>query len=465
VLWEDELITSDLVRRGTSSLFDTLIHQDAAFLVYGMLMHFWVAVFGDSPIALRLPTVMAMTAAAGCVALLGRRLFGAHAGLAAGLAFAVTPIVTRYGQEARVYAMVMLAATLSCLLLHRALELPDRRGRWIGYALSVTAVGLFNAVALAVLAAHGVAVGLRYRQDRRVLRPSACALIAGLALSAPVLMQSLDQSGSVISWVPRPDAAALLTIWPQLFASSLTAGVAVALATVAWAQLAPKRLESLTLATTLAVAPTLLVWISSHGANSYFFYRYLLESLPGWSLLTGAGLAAACGEGRKGIRAALATLAALTVVVLPELSAAHAPFSHFWYPVDYRGAAAQITSGYKTGDAVAYGRAAQPWDLLDLGTAYYLPSGIEPRDVFLASSAAQNQSLSSPVECAQPVTCLGNPLRIWLVTPNTGSGPASTLTPAEAALLRARYAALNTTYLTGVSVTLLERNSSSLQSR
>lgn len=456
VLWEDELISWDLARRGTADLFGTLVHQDAPYLAYGILLRAWVLVFGDSAVSLRMPSVLAMAGAAACVAVLGRRLFNADAGLVAGVLFALTPILTRYGQEARVYALVILAVCVSGLLLLRAADEPRRWGRWAAYALSVAAVGVLHAVALAVLAAHVVAVGLRASRDRLVLRSFSVAAAAALVLSAPLLVSAEGQSGSVVSWLGHPAGDALIRIWPQLFASSMLAGAVVAFGVAAWSRFERRRLEALAFATAWAVAPPLMVWLASQGSHSYFFYRYLLVSIPGWALLAGHGLSA-CGTGRAGPRTAMAGLAVLALLLVPDLTSVRGRFSHFWYPLDYPAAARQIAAGFHSGDAVVYGRAYQPWDLLDLGVGYYLPRNLHPRDVFLATSAAQNRSLSSPVECPDPAACLHDAARIWLVAPAAAGYPLRAVSPAQATLLRTDYLPVEERDLTGVTVTLLQR--------
>ena len=75
-----------------------------------LLLHVWMAAFGDSADAMRAPSVLAMAGAAACVALIGRRLAGNRAGLLAGLVFALVPSVTRFaaaclGAEPRIWVI------------------------------------------------------------------------------------------------------------------------------------------------------------------------------------------------------------------------------------------------------------------------------------------------------------------------------------------------------------------------
>ncbi|MDG4793788.1 glycosyltransferase family 39 protein [Micromonospora sp. WMMD1082] len=155
--WRDELATWSAATRGLGGLLRLAGTIDAATGPYYLLMHAWVAVAGDSATALRLPSALATTAAAGLTAVLGRRLWDARVGTLAGLLFAVLPGTSRYGQEARPYALATALAVLSTLLLVDALRHPGRR-RWVGYAAATTALGLTHLVALTLIAAHAVAV-------------------------------------------------------------------------------------------------------------------------------------------------------------------------------------------------------------------------------------------------------------------------------------------------------------------
>ncbi|MFI7070393.1 glycosyltransferase family 39 protein [Micromonospora sediminicola] len=155
--WRDELATWSAATRPLPDLLRLTRVIDAATGPYYALMHGWTALVGTSPTALRLPSALAVAAAAALTARLGARLVGDRAGLLAGLLFAVLPATSRYGQEARPYALATLLAVLATLLLVDALRRPTW-GRWAGYALAVAALALVHLIALTLLAAHAVVV-------------------------------------------------------------------------------------------------------------------------------------------------------------------------------------------------------------------------------------------------------------------------------------------------------------------
>lgn len=122
--WRDEAATLDAEARSIPALLHMLTTVDAVHGTYYLLMWPIVHTFGTSEPVLRLPSLLAMTAAASGVAALGRRLHSPRAGLLAGLAFAVLPQVSRYAQEGRSYAFVLACAVLASYLLIRATTEP-----------------------------------------------------------------------------------------------------------------------------------------------------------------------------------------------------------------------------------------------------------------------------------------------------------------------------------------------------
>src|SRR2546430_2437199 len=81
-LWADELATWGAVRLGWGQLFRLSGHVDAVVAPYYVLAKVWAAVAGTSPVALRLPSALAMAAATALVAVLGARVADRRGGVA-----------------------------------------------------------------------------------------------------------------------------------------------------------------------------------------------------------------------------------------------------------------------------------------------------------------------------------------------------------------------------------------------
>jgi mannosyltransferase len=447
LLGRDELVTWDMVNRSTAQILATLRNVDAVHGTYYLLMHAWVGLLGDSVVSMRLPSLFAVAGAASAVTLIGNRLFGSRAGIAAGILFSLLPAVSRYGQEARSYAWVMLAVSLATLLLLRALDKPRSPWRWAAYALALIGVGLLHLIALSVVAAHVVLLGARARRDPSLWWKSALALLPVAACVTPVVLVGRSQAQRQLYWVPEPDGWALISIWQDVFASALGAGAVIALAVLARS---PRKGPFLGCAV-WALLPSVLIWLSSHGDVSYFRNVYLLLTLPAWALLAGTGLAAVC----QSWRAAAALLVALAVLTLPDQNRMRQPFEHDApVPLDYAAAAKVIRDYRAPGDAVVYDR-DNTWKL-DGGVQYYLPRDLKMRDVFLTRTPKEINQLYA-LECPAPAQCLRGEQRIWLLTQGNDPDPLTAINQGEADALRAHYTTSWSRAVTGMTVTLLMR--------
>jgi len=445
-LWRDELASWSFASRPVTEMFSAARHTGATQLAYYLLLHVWIVAFGDSADAMRALSVLAMAAAAACVALVGRRLAGARAGLVAGLVFALVPSVSRFAQEVRFYALATLVATLATLLLLRALDRPSAL-RWLAYAVSLALLGYVDVVALSVLAGHAVGVVLRswHHGDRRQLW-FIPAVAAALATCLPVVLAGSAQAGRQVAWIPRPglDLADFAFFGRNLFYSTSVATALIILAVLAWAV----AWREAAFMTALAIGPVAAVWLASQGTYSYFFPRYLLFTVGAWAVLAGIGLSRLDGR-----------IAVVTVLVIAVLSAGdqqviREPGAHNWpsypvglggYYVDYASAAAFVARQARAGDGIVYqAREHQDsWLMVGYGLQYYLardmPNGVPvPRQLFIAHTAAEVGTLY-PEPCEQPAACLGAERRIWVIGVGRQTSPYQAVTPAQAAVLRPRY--------------------------
>nr|WP_324609592.1 hypothetical protein [Streptomyces sp. NRRL S-340] len=89
----DEAATWLVAQRSTGEIWHTLQHVDAVHGLYHLWMHALFGCFGPGITTLRLPSVLAMAAAAACVTVVGCRLRGTRTGLVGGLALALLPAI------------------------------------------------------------------------------------------------------------------------------------------------------------------------------------------------------------------------------------------------------------------------------------------------------------------------------------------------------------------------------------
>ncbi|WP_144119622.1 glycosyltransferase family 39 protein [Catellatospora sichuanensis] len=513
-LWRDEYATWWAASLTTDQLQLLLSKVDAVFAPFYLFTRAWVALFGDSLTSLRLPSALAMAAAAGLLGALGRRLFSPGTGLVAGLLFALLPAVSRYGEEARPYAFALAFSVAGALLLLRALEQPGQWRRWVPYALVVAAIGWSHLVALTVLAAYAVAVAGAAGLRSVALRNWMLATAAGGLPVAPLLWLGKRQTGQ-IGWIGDRGEESVREFVTSIF-GSLWIGLAVlalALLSVrlaeprrrfllAWALLPP--------AAVLALTPVINMMLS----------RYLLFTVPAWvllaactlrllaarvaaltpaaraaavraaspvppataaraanshsarSILGGAGSApagaesAAGGPGTVRPRRALAgdgpawavslgALAALALLGLPgQVEARTLPAGN---QADLRTAAEIMRPRLLPGDAIAYGGESHGGPrTFRRGMTFELRDLDGPKDVFV-SLRGQDRGSFEAVECADPAECARGVTRIWLVTSAPDRDLFADMPVARAELLRDEFTTVFAQRTQGVAVALLVR--------
>ncbi|MGC5021553.1 glycosyltransferase family 39 protein [Micromonospora sp. DT47] len=485
--WRDELATWSAATRPIGDLVRMAGTIDAATGPYYLLMHGWVAVFGDSVTALRLPSVLAMAVAAGLTALLGQWLLGTRAGLLAGLLFAVLPGTSRYAQEARPYALATSLAVLATLLLVGALRRPGWV-RWAGYAAAVAALGLAHLIALTLLAAHAVAVllvqwrgtaaaglGPAPAADRRSTRstdgppagnrpadtgvdsdrpgddrrgpvpwPWLVALLPAVVLVTPLAQLARGQRSRQLDWVDPARLTDLAALPGGVAQSGAVGGLLLGLAALGAARLGRRAL----LPGACVLAPVLLVFAAGL-VVPLWVPRYLIFTVPFGCLLAGAALASVP------LPPALAVVALASLLGLPDQAALRR--THEWprsATVDYAGAARIIGDGQRPGDAIVYSP-RDSWLFLDLGTEYHLAQR-RPRDVLAVRDERQRADLWA-TECARPTECLAGVRRVWLVVAGRHPDPVGAVPQPKADALRDGFSVERVWQRPGLTVALLSR--------
>jgi mannosyltransferase len=318
----DEVATRWAASLSLGQLAHLLRHIDAVHGAYYLLMHAWTVV-GTSPAVLRIPSVIAMAAAAALVAILGRQLTGSGwAGLLAGLVTAATPAMSYYAQTARSYALVFGCVAAATVILVKALKSETAPGRaagaaaarpwWLAYGALIVVSGYLNELALLVLTAHVVTVALA-RPGWPAVRRWAVAAAVGAVLVIPVVVVSSREAGAV-TWIARPDRTSLMLLFHDYFGIRSVIP-ALVIACIVIALLPPLRrggaaaawwrggLSVQSVAAPLMIVPAGLLIAESLVTRPFYVDRYVLYGEIGAALLAAAG---ACCVGqwlRAGVRA------------------------------------------------------------------------------------------------------------------------------------------------------------------
>ncbi|WP_329388724.1 glycosyltransferase family 39 protein [Streptomyces sp. NBC_01351] len=466
-VWRDEAATWQVAGRSAGEIWDMLGNVDAVHGLYYLLMHGLFELFGASTTTLRLPSVLAIAAAAGCVALIGRRLAGPWAGLGGGLALGLLPAVQFYLQEGRPYALVAAGAALSTLLLVSVLAAaPGRRRawpRWAAYGLTVLVCALLNWLSLLILPAHAVTLWW-VRAGRGVWLRWTAYGAGAVAGALPLILFSRGQSDQV-SWIPP------LT-WHMLIGPGILLAIG---ALGAWADRTGRsdrsdrtdrpdqsdrpgrsRLSAAAVGLPLLAVPQLgLIGLSL--VQPLFLDRYVLFSMVGLALLIGAALGAAvraCAPRFPRASGLLVpgVIGIAVLALLPVELGKRAPASRV---DDVLAVAGEVARLKQDGDAVLFVPAARrDTALVSPGTFTGLA------DIALARTPVASATLKG--EEADPArirAALLDRRRVLLVTDaaKVAKTPSAERDKAKAAVLREYFTVVEDRQLRGRRVTVYER--------
>jgi mannosyltransferase len=434
-LWADELATWGAVRLGWRSLLHLMGGVDVVVAPYYLMLKAWTTVAGTSPVALRLPSLLAMTVATALVAILGNRLGTTRTGTVAGLIFAVVPSTSRYAQEARPYAFAILAAVLATLLLLRLLDRPTI-GTAALYALAVALLGAFHIIGLLLLVAHAVAA-------RHRLAYWAVAAGCGVLPVLPLAMLGQRQSHQ-LAWIPYTHLHVLLSAPDLIFEAAEVGGALVVLAVPALSRRPPALLL-----VCWAIAPLVILAVAGR-FTPLFYARYLLYTVPAWVLLAAFTLE------RFPRRWVLAVVLAIGLLGVPaqldiRTAAGHSTASS--------AAGAIIAAQQRPGDAIAYSmKETAIWEARDV-VARYVPPARRPLDVFALTGQRVDGRLPA-VECPDLAACLDRtaPDRLWMIRLKTQTDPLTGIGEPKETLLRSHFRLARLWLVRGLTLALYVRN-------
>ncbi len=442
-MWVDEVVTADLATRSTRQMMTMLSQVDAVHGLYYLIAKGVAELAGQAGEAvLRLPSVVAITAACAGLAAVGYRLGGRGVGLAAGLLFAALPVAAQYAHEARSYPLVAMLAVAATWLLVRGIQ--DGGRRWFaGYALVLALMGAFNLVALSLVAAHAVTM-LWTRPARRTALAWLAAAAAGGLATLPLVLIAYPQKGAV-AFVPAPALRGLWTAMCGLAGSAVGAVALVALIGAGVWHDRGRKVGVAAVALPWMVAPSVAL-LAVLPFQSLFLPRYLFFCVPGWALAAAMGIVSLRPAPR------VVAFAGLAALLVPANVAARANDAK---PMDVRAAADVLNRHARAGDLIVY---VPRWPRL-MWAAYPGP-GSRLRDVTMRKSPRRAGTLVGlDARTTKVAERLDAGRRVWLLRIGDPSGEVERLQRIRREQIRAAggYAVAGRWRFTGARVTLFER--------
>lgn len=355
--WYDELATLSVAQRSRVDLDRVLGNVDIVHGLYYVAMRYWFAVFGASEFSARLPSVLAVGAAAGGVVVLGWKLADRRLGVLAGVVFLLLPRVTWAAVEARSYAPSAAAAVWLTVLLLVACE-SGRLRWWLAYSAVLALSVVLFLYTVALIPAHLITVALRGDLRRRGLAWLG-AVVAGSAAASPLVLEAFAQAGQT-TWIPPLDRNLPRIVWEYQwfvgapwFAAAFTVLVVVGLVASVRRRMRAQRHGVLAVAVPWIVVPMAMLVAYSLVASPVYLDRYLTFTTPAVALIGAASVAAVA------VRpwVTVGVTGALVLLTVPSFVAQRSPWSD---PsgMDFSTVNRDVAGRLAPGDCVLFGGAA-----------------------------------------------------------------------------------------------------------
>lgn len=267
-------------------------------IAYYVIERGWCRVFGTSEFALRFPSVIFGTLSVLALYLLAVRFFSRSMASLAALILAVNPFAVFYSQDARPYALFLLAALASLEFFALLLEEWNRR-RVAGYLL-FTVLALYTHPFAPFLLVAQFAGLLIFRGDesrpeaRRNIWQWIALFTVTFVLLIPQLLLVSDSIGKKLSgtgpgsWIPLPSILKLLGTFQHYFMTPYLAATAALTILVGlllgWrCEMSSRR--ALWFLVAIGLSFTALPWLLSRLISPIYIDRYTIPAVAAVALL------------------------------------------------------------------------------------------------------------------------------------------------------------------------------------
>ncbi|WP_121253810.1 glycosyltransferase family 39 protein [Nocardioides ferulae] len=394
-IWLDEAISIRQAQLPLGEMLTDLQENDVHPPGFDLVL--WAVVHGTGSTAewvVRLPSLVAGALLVPVFYAMAADLWDRRTARVAAFVAAIAPVAVWYGQEARMYALWMLFATLAVWMQLRVLRSAEAGGRggllsWAGFVVAAAAtmyLQWFAALPLVVQHLVFLATALR-RRTRRTWWPWLLSVAATLALLAPMARFLVNQGRSVIEagagTTPgqtgaeasavggaNPDVYAVLanlvwTVWGY-HADEVMIQVSAlwpVLLLVTLAALGRGRSRAVTVMLLVAVVPAAVLFAIGFERRQLFELRYFTATVPLLLLLVSRAVATWARGPVTRVVLPGALMASLAVGLVDEQVNQSNPRTY-----DFRAGVEWIADRGEDGDVVVYAP-----EFLDDELTYYSP--------------------------------------------------------------------------------------------
>jgi mannosyltransferase len=308
-LWHDELFSWFASQmESLSEAIEFGAAQDVHPPGFVVFLFYWQRVFGDSEVALRLPSAIAGVAACGWMFLLGRRWLNTRVGINATLLLTTSWTAIYFSQEARAYSLLLLG---SIVLTERILSIHQKAA---SEATPLRTIGLITFLCIAMSYLHyfgllfvALTLGfwslsiLRKRSDW-----TTWLIVSGITLVAylPWVARVLKQIDRAEVWIPDVSFSRVIEVYDNFANEHLLIlcllWIAGGTSSAIWATVREKQTTKEWFLSRLhSPMPWLLGWVTvpmifaviiSESILPVLTDRNLIIMLPGMLLITAVAL-------------------------------------------------------------------------------------------------------------------------------------------------------------------------------
>ena len=223
----DDAISGDIAALPFVAMLK-VISKDPNMALYYVLLHFWSALAGNSPLALRMLSILFSVAAVPAIYFLGSRLFNESVGLRAAFLLAANATAVEYAQIIRSYSLLILLVIASSFFFSKLIapQKTNATDSWPYITASALAVYSHMHAAL-MLVAQASSAWFRKTVPWRDLITS--GIIVGLAVLPLPLVAVANYHGQY-SWMPPVHLKSIVKIVPFLFGAPFFQKAASAIA-------------------------------------------------------------------------------------------------------------------------------------------------------------------------------------------------------------------------------------------
>jgi mannosyltransferase len=313
--WVDEGLSVGIANRPLTDI-PGILRQDGSPPLYYMLLSLWMSVTDTGEQSTHVLSLIFALASVPVAFWGADMVFGRRAGWFAAVLTALNPYISQYGQETRMYALVVLLSMTATVLFLRAYAIEARPARrWpvlFGVALAA-ALYTHNWALFLGVSMFLAWLGLLFLAPPSARRARVRDGVFGFGTTAllflpwlPTLLFQAAHTGA--PWSRRPNYEQITmeathrmlghTAWLVLVVAA-GAGVVALVKAGRGRELTPQGRAVLAVGF-VAVGTVLIAWLSSQFSPAWAM-RYLAVAVPPFVLLCAAGLAAARGIGVLGL--------------------------------------------------------------------------------------------------------------------------------------------------------------------